>query len=133
MKKTTSIYDKVYRQEYVWVHVKSADEFNAYLRTIIQNFDEVVDTSGDSEIEENDGETLDLIVEGKNVIYFWFDTKDATAIVHELAHAVFKCMRSRGVVLSEESEESFCYVLSFLYNEVLMELAKKKKVLDKQK
>jgi hypothetical protein len=121
--KTTTITDNVYKQLYVWVHAKSSKEFNNYMRSIVDQYDVIVDTSDE---EENDGETLDLLIDGRLVIYFWFNVKDATAIVHELAHATFKSLRSRGVILSAESEESYCYLLSFLYEEVLKELYTKK-------
>ncbi len=121
--KVTKIHDPIHRQDYQWVHAKNAQEFDAYLKSAISNYSEIVEQASDE--EECEGETLDLIIDGKLVIFFWFNKKDATAIVHELAHAVFKCMRSRGVVLSEESEESFCYLLSFLYAEVLKHIYKK--------
>jgi len=129
--KTTEIYDPIFKQLYVWVHANSGKEFDSYLRTIFGNYDELVDTSDDG--GEDDGQTLDLVIDGKLTIFFWFNEKDATAIVHELAHAMFKSLRSRGVGLSEESEESYCYLLSFLYEEVLKELSPNKKNLTKKK
>jgi hypothetical protein len=122
--KATTIYDKHYRQEFVWVHAKTAKEFSDYLRSKISNFDEVVDTSEDTD-EEYEGETLNLTVDGAQIIFFWFKKSDPTAIVHELLHATFKCMRSRGITLSEESEEAFCYMQSYLYEEVLAVINKK--------
>lgn len=121
--KVTRIHDPVHRQEYVWIHAHSAKQFDDYLKTAISNYSEVVEQTTDD--EDCEGETIDLVIDGKLVIFFWFNKKDATAIVHELAHAMFKSMRSRGVTLSEESEESFCYLLSFLYSEVLKVLCKK--------
>ena len=116
MTKVVPIYEKTFRQEYCWVRAKNSSEFEAYLRTKISNYDQVVDTSDNS--EEDDGETLSLVIDGRGVIFFWFNEEDITAIVHELLHAVCACMRSRGVTLTEDSEETFCYALSFLMTEV---------------
>lgn len=119
--KVVDIYEKLYRQHYCWVKVNSAKEFDDYLRSIISNLDAVLESHVD---DECDGETVSLIVDGKEVIFFWFKKEDHTAIIHELLHAVFACMRSRGLTLTEASEESYCYLLSFLYSEVLKELVK---------
>lgn len=124
MSKALHITDNVYRQDYVWVKVESSEDFNEYMKTVVSNFNDFIDA--DEEGSSCDGETICLQIEGKDVIFFWFKKDDITAQVHELLHAVFASMRSRGVVLTEESEETFCYVLSFLTGEVNKELHKKR-------
>jgi hypothetical protein len=126
MKKFFSIYDKVFRQEYCWVNASSSSEFDKLLRTKVADYDQQVELGADGEDDDTDGETISLKTDHGEVIFFWFNKKDATVIVHELLHAIFICMRSRGIALTEASEESFCYVLSYLYGEILKELNKKK-------
>jgi len=122
MKKFIYITDKIFRQEYCWVRAKSSSEFDELMKTKVPNYTELVEIEED---KEYDGETVSLSVDNVNVIFFWFNEKDATAIVHELLHAVFICMRERGITLTEDSEESFCYVLSFLYEEILKNIKKR--------
>ncbi len=125
-KKFTSIYDSVYRQEYCWVHATNSKEFMDMLEARVPNVRQVVeeDEEQDSDV---DGETVVINIDGTAVICFWFNVANPETIVHELLHAIFACMRARNITLTEESEETFCYMLSFLYGKILEELRKEAK------
>ena len=126
----TQIYDQTFRQTYLWVRAKSSKEFLEMLETKVPNIREITD----EEDSEADGESLTLQIDGTTVICFWFNIKEPSTTVHELLHAVFQTMRSRNITLSEDSEETFCYLLSFLYGKILDELKpQRKKSIDKPK
>lgn len=126
----TSIYEKLYRQEFLWVHARSSKEFMDILETKVSNIRDIIEA--DDELDECDGETTVINVDGKDIIVFWFNVEEPEAIVHELLHSVFRCMKARGITLSDDSEETYCYMLSFLYGEILKEI-KPKKPLTKSK
>lgn len=115
----TTIYEKVHRIEFCWVHAKNSQEFIDLLATKISNVRDIITAS-----EGTDGETVSLNINGMNIIFFWFNPSEPTAIVHELLHAVIAGLKDRGINLAEESEETYCYLLSFLYGEVLEVLKK---------
>lgn len=119
----TQIYDKTFRQQYLWVRAKSSAEFLTMLETKVHNVKDLTDP----EDKEADGECLALTIDGSSVMCFWFNEKEPSTIVHELLHCVFACMRSRNINLSEDSEETFCYSLSFLYSSVLEVFAEERK------
>ena len=119
----TQIYDQTFRQQYLWVRANSSAEFLEMLETKVHNVRELTDP----EDKEADGECLALTIDGASVMCFWFNIKEPSTIVHELLHCVFACMRSRNIHLSEDSEETFCYSLSFLYSKVLEILASERK------
>lgn len=116
------IYDNVYRQEYCWVKVNSSAEFMDMLETKVPNVRDIIE---DEDSDDVDGETVVLNIDGSDKICFWFNPENHETIAHELLHAVFACMRARNISLTEESEETFCYMLSFLYGEILKELKPK--------
>ena len=105
----TTIYEKVHRIEFCWVHASNSQEFIDLLATKITNVWDIITAS-----EGTDGETVSLNINGMNIIFFWFNTSEHTAIVHELLHAVIAGLKDRGINLAEESEETYCYLLSFL-------------------
>ena len=127
----TNIHDEVWRQQYIWVHAKNGKEFLDMLETKVPNIRTISGEDGDG---DTDGETMVIEIDGVKVICFWFNTEEPATIAHELLHCVFETMRNRDITLSEDSEESFCYLLSFLYSKVLVELKPKaKKAIDKPK
>ena len=127
----TNIHDEVWRQRYIWVHAKTGKEFLDTLETKCPKIREIAGDDGDV---DTDGETMVLDINGVKVVCFWFNTEEPATIAHELLHCVFETMRNRDITLSEDSEESFCYLLSFLYTKVLEELKpKRKKIVDKPK
>lgn len=117
----TNIHDEVWRQQYIWVHANNGKEFLDMLETKVPHIRSIAGEEGDA---DTDGETMVLDINGVKVICFWFNTEEHATISHELLHCVFETMRNRGITLSEDSEESFCYLLSFLYGKILEELNK---------
>ena len=125
------IYDPMWRQQFLWVKASTGKEFLDMLETKVKNIREIAGEDGGA---DTDGESMTIEIEGTKVICFWFNTKEPATIVHELLHATFECLRDRDITLSEDSEETFCYLLSFLYGKILDELKpQRKKAIDKPK
>ena len=120
----TQIYDQTFRQNFLWVRARTSAEFLDILETKVANIREITDEAD----READGESLTLEIDGTKVICLWFNTRNHETIAHEVLHAVFQTMRSRNITLSEDSEETFCYLLSFLYGKILETLANERKL-----
>ena len=120
----TQIYDQTFRQNFLWVRASTSKQFLDLLETKVPNIRSITD----EEDSEADGESLTLEIDGTKVICLWFNTRNHETIAHEVLHAVFETMRSRSITLSEDSEETFCYLLSFLYGKILETLANERKL-----
>ena len=63
-------------------------------------------------VEESAGFTL-ITDEGKIVVC----AKDLDTVVHELAHATFYTLLSRGFELEVDNHEAFCYLQGYLFKQ----------------
>lgn len=72
----------------------------------------------DVDLEGSLGQTL--FKENYPVIIWVESIKNIPTLVHELMHAVFKILGTRGVSLCSESEEAYTYTMSRLLHDVLM-------------
>ena len=118
--KVVEIYDPIHLQKYWYVKVLNSKDFNDVLSKLIDNYTEIVDIA--DEDDSSDGECLDLTINGHLVIMFWCNTTSISSIVHECLHAVMFCAKSRGIKY-EESDETLCYMLGFLVNEVFNKIS----------
>jgi hypothetical protein len=67
--------------------------------------------------EYSDGMTFRKF--GKPILIWVKDIKKMSTLVHEILHAVFFILDDRGVILSEESEETYTYTVSDLLDQIL--------------
>ena len=109
--KVIELYDPIHLQRYWYVNVDSSKEFEETLEKVIPYYRELVEVSKTE--GENDGECLDLVINGRLIIIFWCNKSSISSIVHECLHAVLFCAKSRGIKV-EESDETVCYMLGFL-------------------
>lgn len=123
--KIVKIKNDTYGQTFWWVKAKSPKEFNNILKTVIPNLAEQM------EMDESVayGETIDLNYENKVVICFWFGENDFACMVHELLHATLICLRCRGLILSKDSEEAYCYLFDWLTTQILKKICKTKPII----
>lgn len=54
-----------------------------------------------------------------NLIIIWTLKKDIPILAHEIFHAVSMSLLTKGLSLTESSEETFCYLTQFLFEEIL--------------
>lgn len=105
------VYDDVWRQNYYYVCCPTHEE----LRKIIKK-----ELNIDLEIKENtEGTFYVLESNGVQIYLIWTKYKKANIICHELMHAVSYGLRHKGLPLSDESEEAYCYLLDFLVRKLV--------------
>ena len=114
-KKITEIYDATFTQRYWYVHCKNSTEFDEILTQIIPGYKEMVEADNE---ESDDGECVDLTINNRLVIVFWFNADSINCIMHECLHAVLFCAKGRGVEF-EKDHEALCYMYGFLVSELL--------------
>ena len=119
-KKIIEIYDPIHLQRYWYVNCQSSEEFNEILVKIIPNCANLINFEEDTD-EKNDGECIDVVLNGHLVIIFWFNTDSINSISHECLHAVLASAKSRDINILE-SHDSLCYMLGFLISEMFKKL-----------
>ena len=109
--KIQHIYDPVFKQNYYFIDCKNHDEF-------LKICSEEIKVDLENEKTLVDGECYELIINGIPVQVFWANKRRIEIVVHECFHAIYTCLSTRGIVLSNSSEEIFAYLLQFLIEEI---------------
>ena len=105
------IYDFTFRQNYYYIPAKTHKEYREICKKELRN-----------DIAPKDNETgggFNVFATGKHnieVCYIWASSK--RDIVHECFHAVSYVLRSRGLKLTDDSDEAFAYAIGFLAEEI---------------
>ena len=109
--KIQHIYDPIFKQNYYFIDCKNHDEFLKICSDEIK-----VDLENEKTLV--DGECYELIINGIPVQVFWANKRRIEIVVHGCFHAIYTCLSTRGIVLSNSSEEIFAYLLQFLIEEI---------------
>lgn len=112
------IYDFTYRQNYYFIAAKTHKEYKEICLRELRN------DVGNKHKEMGGG--FNVFACGKEkteVCYIW--AKSKRDLVHECFHAVSYTLRTRGLNLTDDSEEAFAYSLGFLVDEILINSRKK--------
>lgn len=56
---------------------------------------------------------------GNGIIWIWTKDKDVSHLAHEAMHVVINDLTERGIKVSNESDEIFCYYLQMIIRKVL--------------
>ncbi len=112
------IYDFTYRQNYYYIPAKTHKEYR-----------EICLKELNCKIEPKDKETgggFNVFVHRSNteVCYIWASNK--RNIVHECFHAISYTLRSRGIKLTDDSDEAFAYAIGFLVDEIFSNLGNRR-------
>ena len=113
-KRVVEIFDPIHNQRYWFVRCKTGREFSKILTEVIPGYTDLVEDSESDELAG--GECVDLVIDGRMIVVFWCDPTDINALVHESLHAILFSVKSRGI--SRDDDESLCYMLGFLVEEV---------------
>lgn len=104
------IFDFTYRQNYYFILAKTHKEYRDIclkeLKCKIQPKDK--ETGGGFNVFVHNNST--------EVCYLWANCK--RDIVHECFHAISYTLRSRGIKLTDDSDEAFAYAIGFLTSEI---------------
>jgi hypothetical protein len=112
------IYDFTYRQNYYYISAKTHKEYQDIcwkeLKCKIEDKKDSV--GGEFNVFTPHSNT--------DVCYIW--AKEKRDIVHECFHAISYTLRSRGIKLTDDSDEAFAYALGFLVDEIFQNLRRTK-------
>mgnify|MGYP001332340434 CR=1 FL=1 len=106
--KILHIFEPVFRVNIYWIKAKTEKEYKSIYE---KQFN--LPYTGNLK----DGKMCVLEQNGTPVIVLW--ANDEVNISHECLHATFWILKEHGVILSEESEEIFCYLQGFLLRAIL--------------
>jgi hypothetical protein len=113
--KILHIYDWTYRQNYYYIPAKTHKEYWDICKKQLK-----CDVSSK---KKETGGGFNVFEQNKTeVCFIW--AKEKRDIVHECFHAIDYTLRSRGVVLDDNSTEAYAYALGFLVDEILKNLSK---------
>lgn len=107
------IYDWTYRQNYYYIPAKTHKEYIEICRKELKNniLPKDKETGGGFNVFNYGNK------EHTEVCYIWACNK--RNLVHECFHAISYVLRSRGIKLTDDSDEAFAYALGFLVDEIL--------------
>ena len=111
IKKIKHIYDPVFRQNFWYVCAPSHKIFL-----------EIIKMAGmppSQHKEYTEGEMAVYIKNAMPVITIWTKNKKPDILAHEICHAVSYSLRHKGLPLSDDTEETYCYLTQFLMKEIL--------------
>lgn len=108
------IYDFTYRQNYYYIPAKTHKEYQDIcwkeLKCKIE--DKGKSVGGGFNVFTHKSDT--------DVCYIW--AKEKRDIVHECFHAISYTLRSRGIKLTDDSDEAFAYAIGFLAEQIFNNL-----------
>jgi hypothetical protein len=113
------IYDWTYRQNYYYIRAKTHKEYREICEKELKCHIDIKQTET--------GGGFNVFEHGKDkteVCYIW--AADKRSLVHECFHAVSYTLRSRGIKLTDDSDEAFAYSLGFLFDEIIKNCRKRK-------
>ena len=99
------IYDFIYECNYYWIEAKDHAE---YCKVMKRQFNLNI------EVDPKDGHFRVIEKHGIPIGVIWAKRNQPDSIAHECFHAASYFLRSRGVELSDESDEAFAYLMSYL-------------------
>lgn len=108
--KVNGIYDPIYRQNYWYICTKDHKECVDWLNKKFGTNDTPKDMiDGHMSVFQNPKGTIQVI---------WTNKKSPDLVAHEVMHAVSYSLRHKGLPLTEDTEEAYCYLFQFLMNEI---------------
>jgi hypothetical protein len=112
LKNVKHIYDPVFRQNYYYFDVKTIETYHNLTLSIFKVPHEVKKTKQDGKFEV-------YISEGVPICCIWVKDKLPEIIAHECFHAVHWVLKEKGIILSDDSEEAYAYLIQFLMANIL--------------
>lgn len=109
MKGIKHIFDPIYRQNYWYICTPTHAEFRKIVLKAGIKIEEKHNTDGGMYVYEQ--------TKGQ-VIVLWTKNKTADLLAHEIMHAVSYCLRRKGLPLTDDSEEAYCYLFQYLMKEI---------------
>lgn len=104
------IFDPIYRQNYYYFNCKTEKNYQKLLKMKFKIDRELKDKDGGCEVYKQTG---------IDVCFIWSKGKDISVIAHEVFHAVHYVLERKGIKLSDETDESYAYLIQFLMKEIL--------------
>jgi len=104
------IFDPVFRQNFYYIN---ADNHKKYKRIMKKELKVDIDCD-----KTTDGGFQVIDVKGNLVAVIWCSKKKPEIIVHECMHAVSWMHDYKGTKLCDETEETYCYSMQFLFGKI---------------
>ena len=120
-KKMVEFYDPVHGVRYWFARVKSPEEFDHVLVSLIPNCEKLIDLTPTEVNDQTGGECVEIILDNKLVIAFWADLTSIGSICHETLHAILFAAKSRGISTAD-GDEALCYMYEWLLDELFKKL-----------
>ena len=111
MSKIKHIFDPIFTQNFWYIEAKTHKQ---YAKIVKEKWDiELPEKTG------TNGEMVPIEKKGQEIILIWTEKNDLKSIVHECMHATAYSLRRHGTELTDSSEETYCYLIAFLFKEIL--------------
>lgn len=109
------IFDPVFKINYYYFGCKKEEDFLKILKIKFKIDKAQHDSDGGFNVFEQ---------HGQEVCFIWARNNDLEVIVHEICHAVHYVLETRGIQLSEKTDEIYCYLSQFLFSNIYKNIKK---------
>jgi len=110
----------------MWVYIGEVNNFKSEIKKKIKNVDIVDDLIKFIDTSALEGCTLSIPDPDIQLIIYLQDytgsAKDIGVLTHEVLHAVFRITDGKGIILCDESEESFTYLTGYITEEIIKKI-----------
>jgi hypothetical protein len=106
--KVITVHDPVYTATYKIVYGAPFKQFASLVKHTCNEI-----------LEDSSCDGLCFVSSKPNYIWVYTEERKLTILIHELHHAMFRVLDSRGIKLNRETEEVYAYYIEYLTNAIL--------------